>query len=193
MGSLAVIARGTGRIFNPRNAVTFAAFGMVVMNATLLTDPRFLLSFLSFLGIYYLGPPIDNFFHWADGGVFQWKEHAMLSLSTNLAILPVVMNTFGGFSLTSFVSNILIMIPWLAVIAFGAMLILFGSVSPPLAFCVAQIVSVLLRYELFVIRTASAMVIPIPAVFRSPIAIAFYYGILIIFAHYYAAPSQKDN
>ena len=110
MGSLAVVARGAGRVFSARNAITFAAAGMAIANATVLTDAAFQLSFLSFLGIYYLGPPIEHFFHWTDEGALQWRSHAMLSLSTNLAILPIVMNTFGDFSLTSFVSNILIMI-----------------------------------------------------------------------------------
>ena len=193
MGSFAVIARGMGRVFGARNAVTFAALGMVLLNATLLTDAAFQLSFLSFLGIYYLGPTIDRFFRWTDGGVLQWKEHAMLSLATNLAILPIVMNTFGEFSLTSFISNILIMIPWLAVIAFGALTAFFGFAAPVLAFAVAQVVSMLLQYELFIIHIFATMAIPMPAVFGSVFAIALYYGILIIFAHYYATSSQENN
>jgi competence protein ComEC len=193
MGSFAVIARGTGRVFSARNAVTFAALGMVLLNATLLTDAAFQLSFLSFLGIYYLGPPIDHFFRWTDGGALQWKEHAMLSLATNLAILPIVMSTFGEFSLTSFVSNILIMIPWLAVIVLGALTAFFGFVAPALAFVAAQVVSVLLQYELFIIHIFAAMTIPMPVVFGSAFAVALYYGILIIFAHYYAAPPQENN
>lgn len=193
MGSFAIVARGTGKLFNARNALTFAATGMVIANATLLTNAAFQLSFMSFLGIYYLGPPIDNYFHWTNGGALRWKEHAMLSLSTNLAILPIVMNTFGRFSLTSFVSNILIMIPWLAVILFGALVVLFGLISPYLAFCAVQIVSVLLRYELFIIRIFTEFTIPIPAAFDSAFVIALYYGILILFAYYYASPSQKNN
>lgn len=193
MGSFAIVARGTGRVFSARNTITFAATGMVLMNASVLTDAAFQLSFLSFLGICYLGSSIDHFFHWTDGGMLQWKEHAMLSLSTNLAILPIVMNTFGQFSLTSFISNVLIMIPWLAVIIFGTLLVLFSVFSPVLTFCVTQIVSILLRYELFIIRIFAAFTILIPPIFGSAFAIALYYGVLIIFAHYYAAPPQKNN
>jgi len=193
MGSLAVVARGTGRIFSARNAITFAAAGMVIADATVLTDAAFQLSFLSFLGIYYLGPPIEHYFHWTDEGVLQWRSHAMLSLSTNLAILPIVMNTFGDFSLTSFVSNILIMIPWLMVIIFGALLMIFSYVAPPLAFCAAQITSVLLQYELFIIHFFATITVPMPAVFGSAFAIALYYGVLILFAHYYATPPAQKN
>jgi ComEC/Rec2-related protein len=194
MGSLAVVARGAGRVFSARNAITFAAVGMAIANATVLTDAAFQLSFLSFLGIYYLGPPIEHFFQWTDEGALQWRSHAMLSLSTNLAILPIVMNTFGDFSLTSFVSNVLIMIPWLMVIVFGALLVIFSYVVPPLAFCVAQITSVLLQCELFIIHFFAVATVPMPAVFGSAFAIALYYGVLLLFAHYYAAPpSQKNN
>jgi competence protein ComEC len=194
MGSFAVVARGTGRIFSARNAITFAAVGMAIASATVLTDAAFQLSFLSFIGIYYLGPPIEHFFHWTDDeGALQWRSHAMLSLSTNLAILPIVMNTFGDFSLTSFVSNILIMIPWLMVIVFGALLVIFAYVAPPLAFCAAQIASVLLQYELFVIHFFAVVTVPIPAVFGSAFASALYYGVLLLFAYYYAASPSKKN
>jgi len=193
MASFAVIARGTGRVFSARNAVAFAAFGMVIMNATILTDAAFQLSFLSFLGIYYLGPPINNYFHWIDGGVLQWKEHAMLSLSTNLAIVPVVVNTFGDFSFTSLVSNILIMIPWLALIALGVALFFLGYVSPVLAFCVGRIAGILLQYELCIIRFFAAIPLNIPHGFGSVPVIVLYYAILIVFAHYYAAPSEENN
>jgi ComEC/Rec2-related protein len=193
MGSFAVVARGTGRVFSARNAITFAALGMAIANATVLTDAAFQLSFLSFLGIYYLGPPIEHFFHWTDEGAFQWRSHAMLSLSTNLAILPIVMNTFGDFSLTSFISNILIMIPWFAIIVFGALLVMFSYVMPPLAFCATQITKVLLQYELFIIHFFAVITMPVPAVFGSAFAIVLYYGILLLFVHYYASPSSQKN
>lgn len=194
MGSLAVVARGTGRVFSARNAVTFAALGMAIANAAVLTDAAFQLSFLSFLGIYYLGPPIKHFFHWTeDAGAFQWRSHTILSLSTNLAILPVVMNTFGSFSLTSFFSNILIMIPWLAVLVSGILLVLFSCLAPPLTFCAAQMTGIVLRYELFIIHFFSACAVPLPPVFGSPLAISLYYGVLILFAHYYVAPSSEKS
>jgi hypothetical protein len=97
------------------------------------------------------------------------------------------MNTFGDFSLTSFISNILIMIPWLAVIVFGTLFVVFSYVAPLLAFCAVQITSVLLQYELFIIHFFAAVIVPIPALFGSAFVIALYYGILILFAHYYAA------
>jgi ComEC/Rec2-related protein len=189
MGSLALLAAVLGRMFVARNALLFTALVMALIDPLVLGEGAFQLSFLSFLGIYYLGEPIKNFFHWTDDGWLQWKEHAMLALTTNLAILPVVINVFGDFSLTSFVSNILIMIPWVVIIFLGIIIIPLGLASPVLAFIPIQLENILLSYELFVIHVFARFVIPIPNIFTSTLAIIFYYGILGIFIYYYGEES----
>lgn len=190
MGSLTVLAQAMGRLSRARDMLLFTAFIMVLIDPRILIKPAFQLSFLSFLGIYYLGPPINNMFHWTDGGWLQWKEHAMLSLSTNIAIVPLVMNTFGGFSLTSFISNILIMIPWSVAIFFGMVIFVLGTISPALAFFAIQLENIFLSYELLIIKIFSIVVIPIPNIFNSTIAIYFYYGLLIIFIYYYGETTE---
>ena len=85
------------------------------------------------------------------------------------------------------------MIPWLAVIVSGALLVILSYLAPPLAFCTAQITSILLQYELLVIRFFATVILPMPAVFGSAFAVALYYGILLLFAHYYAAPPSQKN
>lgn len=192
MGSFALVARASGRVFSARNAVAFAALGMVIFNATILTDAGFQLSFLSFLGIYQLGRPLKRYFHWTDNGFLQWKEHVILSLATNLAILPIVMNVFGGFSLTSFISNVLIMIPWPVIMAGGVTIIALGFISSYVTFFAVQATKLLLQYELLVIHIFSVWIIPLPSVFNSVSLVALYYGVLIIFAYYYAAPPQEN-
>jgi ComEC/Rec2-related protein len=185
MGSLVLIAAALGRIFVARNALTFTAFVLVVIDPRALTDAAFQLSFLSFLGIYYLGDPIRNFFHWTDKGWLEWKEHAMLALTTNLAIIPVVMKTFGGFSLTSFISNILIMLPWAVMLFLATVVILLGVIAPSMAFFGIQFLNILLSYELFVIRIFTKLMIPLPNIFTSDLVIILYYGLLLIFIYYY--------
>jgi competence protein ComEC len=185
MGSLALLASALGRKFVARNALTFTAFIMALFDPRILAEPAFQLSFLSYVGIYHLGPPLKRLFYWNGHGFLEWKQHAMLSLSTNLAIVPVVMNTFGGFSLTSFISNILIMIPWALIIFFGLVIVAIGSLLPSLVFFLIPMVNLLLGYELFIIHLFASFVIPIPNVFTSTIAIIFYYGTLLIFIYYY--------
>jgi ComEC/Rec2-related protein len=185
MGSIALIAVGIGKTFAARNALVFTALMFTLIDPRALVEAAFQLSFLSFLGIYYLGNPIKNFFHWTDDGWVQWKEHAMLALTTNLAILPVVINVFGSFSLSSFISNVLIMIPWVVVIFLGIVITTLGPFSGVLAFVPIQLTNILLSYELFVIRVSAKLVIPIPNIFISSIAVIFYYGILLLFIYYY--------
>jgi ComEC/Rec2-related protein len=192
MGCMALVAHSAGRVFSARNALTFTAVGMAIFDPLVLTDATFQLSFLSFLGIFYLGPALRNIFGWTDGGILKWKEHAMLSLSTNLAILPIVMNTFGSFSITSFISNILIMIPWVLVLFFGMAIALFGTFSLYVTFFISKILDVLLRYELFIIYAFATFIIPVPSLFASIPAITLYYGILFFIAYYYGAAPQKD-
>lgn len=185
MGSLALLASALGRRFVARNALTFTAVVMSLFDPRIITEAAFQLSFLSYLGIYHLAPPLKRFFHWDNDGFLEWKQHAMLSLSTNVAIVPVVMNTFGGFSLTSFISNILIMIPWVLIIFFGLIIVAIGSFLPSFVFFLIPITNFLVAYELVIIRAFTDVVIPIPNIFTSVIAVIFYYGALLIFIYYY--------
>ena len=185
MGSLVLIAFAMGRLFVARNALTLTALVMVLFDPRALSEAGFQLSFLSFLGIYYLGDPIKYFFHWNDRGFLEWKEHAMLALTTNLAIIPVVINTFGGFSITSFISNILIMLPWALIIVCGIFVAVTHAIIPAFAFVPIQLLNILLSYELFIIKVFSVFVIFIPNIFTSQIAIIGYYGILFIFIYHY--------
>ena len=185
MGAFALGARAVRRAGSPRNALALSALAMILADATLTTNAAFQLSFLSYWGIYYLRDPINHLFGWENEGFLQWKQHAMLSLTTNLAIVPVVMNTFGEFSFSSFVSNVFIMIPWVAVFVCGAFIAAAGAVAPPLAFIGAKVAGLFLSYELFVIRMFAMVAVPIPPVFGSVPAIVLYYGLLIIAAHYY--------
>jgi ComEC/Rec2-related protein len=193
MGTFMLIARWYGREFAPRNALAFTAFGMTLFDPGILVDAGFQLSFLSFIGIYHLGQPIENLFHWTNRGFLNWKEHTMLSLSTNLAILPIVMNTFGGFSLTSFVSNILIMIPWPLALLFGITVLLLGSLSTHLIFFILPLLNIIMNYELLVIRVFAKFAVPLPSIFGSAFMIALYYGLVIIFAHHYASHTSAKE
>jgi ComEC/Rec2-related protein len=192
MGSIVLSARFLGRGFSMRNALVFTAAAMAIINPDILTDAAFQLSFLSFLGIYYLGPPIKHFFHWHNRGILDWKEHAMLSLTTNVAIIPVVIKTFGGFSLTSLLSNILIMLPWPLILLGGFCVIIASFISPYLIFLVVHAVDILLRYELFIIKIFAIFTLATPQIFGSSLMVVLYYGTLIIIAYYYA-PSAQEN
>ena len=80
-------------------------------------DLGFQLSFAALLGIVYLRPAIGNLLRAgarsgdfaANGGLLNWRENALTTVSAQLAVLPILMVNFGTFSPLSFPANVLIL------------------------------------------------------------------------------------
>jgi len=196
MGVLALIAKHTGRIFNMRNALAFTAVAMALWDPTILTQAVFLLSFLSVIGIVYLVRPIEKMFGWGSGAleagnttdgvnILDWREAIVVATASLLPIVPVIAIAFGDFSLSAFPSNALIALPLSAVTFFGFILALVGFLPAAgwLAFFVAKFASVILLYQIAVIKIFAVVIVPMPSAFETPLMIAAYYVALAWFAH----------
>ncbi|MBI5079357.1 ComEC/Rec2 family competence protein, partial [Candidatus Wolfebacteria bacterium] len=111
MGVIALSAKQIGRVNNMRNAISIAAFLMVLFNPKVLRfDLGFQLSFAALLGIIYLSPAIKNFFKFKnEPGFLAWRENFLTTVSAQLAVIPLLLINFNGFSFSSFLSNILIL------------------------------------------------------------------------------------
>lgn len=189
MGVIALVAREAGETINIRNAVTFTALFMALVDPTILTnDLSFMISFLAVLGIIYLGPPFKKLFHYKDEGMFGWKEAGITTLGAQLATMPILMNAFGQFSLVAIPANICTLSLLPLTMFFGFMLACVGAVSGHIAFFTAKIVGLIIGYQLAVIRLFAAIAVPLPLSFSSAFAIFLYYLILCLFAF-----SYKDN
>lgn len=199
MGFLALVARQMGEQFSMRNAIIFTAVFMALLDPSVLTgNLSFILSFLSLAGIVYLGPPLKKLLRYpgADGaagtlaaaganGLFDWKESAMTTLSAQLAVMPVLINSFGRFSCMAIAANILILSTVPLTMFFGLLLALAGFVSHYLAFFPGTLVGLMLAYQLFVIRLFAGLAVPLPLPLNSAAAISFYYMILATFIFSY--------
>lgn len=187
MGFLALVARQIGEEFSMRNAITFTAAFMALLDPSVLTgNLSFILSFLSLAGIVYLGPRLQRLFHYdGNGGIFDWKGNAMTTLSAQLAVMPVLINSFGRFSMMAIFANILILSTVPLTMFFGLLLGLFGFVSRYLAFFAGKLVGFMLAYQLFVIRLFAGLAVPLPLPLNSTAAIALYYLILAVFIFSY--------
>lgn len=183
MGFLALVARQIGEEFSMRNAIVFTAAFMALLDPGILTgNLSFILSFLSLAGIVYLGPPLQKLLRYSgDGGLFDWKESATTTMSAQLAVMPVLINSFGRFSVMAIGANILILATVPLTMFFGLLLAFLGFISYYLAFFAGKLVGLMLAYQLFVIRLFAALAIPLPLPLNSAAAIAFYYLILVIF------------
>jgi competence protein ComEC len=192
-GSIALFARETGRMFNIRNAIAFTAAAMVLWNPTMLTqNAGFELSFLSLIGIVYLGPALKKLFRYSSAGFLDWKECGITTLSAQVAVMPVLIATFGQFSATAILANVLILATVPLAMFFGFLLAVFGFISYYLAFFCAKLAGLVLFYELAMMRLFAGLSVPVPINFNSTVVILLYYAILAFFvAANYSYGNQK--
>jgi ComEC/Rec2-related protein len=172
---MTLLARELGRAPNVRNALTLTAAAMVLWNPTILVQPDFALSFLSLAGIIYLGPPLERFFH--------ENEAIVVSVSSLLAIVPVVANAFGTFPLTAFLSNALIFPVIPIAMFFGCAIALAGCVSQYLALFIGKLAEIILWYAFVIIKFFSVLVVPLPIAFNALWQFVLYYAILALFIY----------
>ncbi len=185
MGVIALLALHVGRLYSFRNAITFAAFFMVLANPRVLVfDIGFQLSFAALLGIVYLLPAMKTFFGISkERGLLGWRENALASSAAQLAVLPIILKYFGAFSLLSLPANVMILevVPILTILGF--LLGFLGYISGFLSTLLGMGVHLLLGYVVGIIHFFSRIALPLsfPA---SNSVICVYYLFLVGFVWY---------
>jgi competence protein ComEC len=185
MGILALSAREVGRRFDVRNAIAFAGVAMVIANPkVLLFDVGFQLSFLALMGIVYLGPALRSVSRLSPGeGFLSWRENLVTTTAAQLAVVPLLIGQFGGFSLTSLIANVLVLSAVPFTMGIGFIVAAASFLSYYLSLVLGWVAWVLLSYEMLVIELFSALSVPIaPAV--SWLLVLVYYGGLALFIAY---------
>jgi len=135
MGILLLIGEVIGRIYHPRNAITFAAAVMLWFNPLILRyDVGFQLSFLATLGIFYITPLIQQVLKgsrprtWrAKFAQTNWAGTLATTLGAQLAVLPLILFNFHTFSLASLPANLLVLPLVPLTMFFGFWAGIFGS------------------------------------------------------------------
>ena len=194
MGFLALLAKETGRTFSMRNAIVLTALGMTLFHLTVLVyDIGFQLSFLSLLGIVYLSPALKQVLRFDERkDIPIWKEIAILTASAQLAVVPVIVNTFGSFSLTAIIPNVLILGFVPLTMFLGFLLAAVSFIHAYLGFFIAKLAEVLLAYEIGVIKLFATLSVPIEAPFAGRFLAFLYYSVMILFI-YHLADSQRTK
>ena len=186
MGILALFAKESERQFSMKNAIIFAAFGMVLVNPRVLVfDLGFQLSFAALLGIVYILPVLQKIFKFKQSGILSWKENALTTLSAQLAVVPLLLGKFGVVSLTSILANILILEVVPLTMGLGFVIAISGLVSEFLAQMIALPAGLVLGYELWVIDLFSKFALPLESNFFGLGTALIYYLILFGAAFYY--------
>ena len=185
MAGLALFAIRIGRLKNAGNAIVFAGVLMLLYNPNLLRyDAGFQLSFAAILGIVYIFPKLDNFFKkYSD--FLSIKTVFLITLSAQIATFPIIINSFGNFSLLSVFANILIL-PFVPIVMLsGLLLIIIGFANLHLAQILSYPIWLILFYQIEVIKFFASL----PFGFLSFEKIGFlfigiYYLILILWLNF---------
>lgn len=176
---------------DPRNLLMFVALSMVLWNPKVLTfDVGFQLSFFALLGIVYLYPALQKLFHISDGGgLFSWKESFLSTASAQLAVLPILISSFGGVSWTSLIANVSILgfIP--ITMGLGFLVIFSGIFSYYIATVFGWMVWIFLRFETGVIEFFAGIANPFTVPMNVFIALVYY----IVLGYFVWRIKKTDN
>ena len=192
MGGIALFAKESGRVHSMRNAVSVAAFLMILVNPKILRfDLGFQLSFLALLGIVYLSPAIQKFFKIKEEKSFLgWRENFLTTASAQLAVAPLLIMNFSQFSFTSLLANVLILEAVPLTMFLGFLIGAAGFLFMPMAMILGWLAGLFLAYELAVIDIFSKFSLSI-----SEIGIfgAMVYYLIIIAFIIYEQRKEKAN
>ncbi len=133
MGWLTILAMNVGRLNQSVNALLLAAGVMLLFNPKILRDDiGFQLSFCAMLGLIYFLPAFEERFNNLSNW-FSLKTSLLMTVSAQLATLPLIIFYFGNWSLVAPLVNLLILplLPYLMVSGFGVMglSLIFPAVS----------------------------------------------------------------
>src|SRR3989344_107249 len=155
MGLLLSFASGYGRLYDQKNSIILAGAIMIWFNPFVLVfDIGFQLSFAAVLGLIYLYPWLDYKAHKLSelGGM---KELVLMTLSAQVAVAPLLIYYFGGFSPISLPANILILpfVPVAMLLGFIAGLV--GMISVSLGQLVCYLAWAVTTYQIGIVRYLS--------------------------------------
>jgi competence protein ComEC len=193
---LALFARLTGRTGTAGRMLFIAAGAMVALNPGILAhDPSFQLSFLASLGLVYITPILERRFR-AEKNPGFFREIALSTVSTQIAVLPLLLWKTGLLSLVALPVNLLVL-PVIPFTMLSAFLAGFAAYAGDIAGTLAGIPAhTALSYILGVARVADE--IPFGNVAVPPFSgtlVALLYGILavgVIVAHRRHPPEPED-
>ena len=139
MGVISLLALYFGRKYFVSAALFLAVFLMVLWNPyVLMYDKGAWLSFLATAGIVYVSPLLQPYFEFLPAK-FGLREAALMTISAQVLVVPIILLIFGRLSMVSVIANIFVLplIPLAMLFGFAAVLSSYFLYFPSLffAFC----------------------------------------------------------
>jgi competence protein ComEC len=150
MASLLLLAQGFGRQYDVMRALFFAGAIMLIINPYILVyDIGFQLSFMATLGLLMITPHFESSLITGPKGL-QLKDFFLATLSTQIAVLPLLLYHIGEVSIVSVLVNVLVLpvVPVAMLLTFLTGLMAF--VSLPIASLFGFVASLSLSYILLI-------------------------------------------
>lgn len=134
MGWLAILAMNFGRVNQSVNALLFAASLMLLVNPKIFRDDvGFQLSFCAVLGLIYFFPLIEEKLKLVPN-YLNFRDSLAMTLSAQLATMPLIVFYFGQMSLIAPLVNLLVLpvLPVLMITGLVAVIggLIFGLAAP---------------------------------------------------------------
>ncbi len=158
MGAAVLLAGRVERLYSFRNGITLVAAVMVAQNPKILFfDIGFQLSFAALSGIVFLEPIVRRVLRFKpESGFLNWRENLSVTISAQLAVLPLLILRFGTVSISGVISNVLILGIIPATMFLGFISALAGFFSYYLSLFIGTLANILLSYIMWVIHIFSA-------------------------------------
>lgn len=192
MGIIGLFANQAERLFNPRNAIVVTACIMALFNPRILVfDIGFQLSFMALLGIVYLVPALKNLFKIRSNGFLSWKENAITTMAAQIMALPILLSSFGIFSLGSLLANILILEFIPITMGIGFAMAFLGLFSEFLAGVLGVLINIFIGYEFFIINIFSKFTVLLRVEGINYYFGLIYYALIFVFIIHYKHGNEK--
>lgn len=186
MAFLVGLARESGRVYSPRNALACAALLITAENPKApVFDIGFQLSFAATVSIIYFTPVLDRLAIFARAGFIGWREVLKITLAAQIGVAPITIAYFSNFSLTALPANVALLVVMPILMALGFATVMASIIFPPAAIVLAYPTAFLVDYARAVIDTFAAFRLPFnPEMHIS--SIILYYAVTVWLWYRYA-------
>lgn len=193
MAFIVGLARQSDRMYNPRNAIVFAALMITLFNPKApVFDLAFQLSFAATCSIIYFSPVIRRLSFFKKESFLNWRDILSITIAAQIGVAPITIIHFENLSLSALPANIaiLVVIPLLMVLGFATVAASF--VLSPVASLLSMPVSFLVDYSVFVVELFYKFRVPFnPDI--GFISVIFYYAVLIFLSWRFSGKFFKKN
>ena len=156
VAALSVIFWYFGRKVNPYFLLIFVAILTLLISPTNLFDLGWQLSFGSFFGVMILAPLLKKFLFERPEKLGSFINIFFETLSAQIATLPLLIYTFGAFSLVSLAANMLVL-PFVPIAMLLTFLTgIFAWIFAPIAYIFGFFAEMILKFSIFVAKFFAA-------------------------------------